>query len=49
MLTYKKDDFDESIEDIMKTVDEIINKNNKNKEKDDEELEKNGKKQYNIN
>ena len=41
MLTYKKDDFDESLEDIMKTVNEIINQN---KEKDDEELEKNGKK-----
>ena len=41
MLTYKKDDFDESLEDIMKTVDKIINQN---EEKDDEELEKNGKK-----
>ena len=41
MLTYKKDDFDESLEDIMETVNKIINQN---KEKDDEELEKNGKK-----
>ena len=32
MLTYKKDDFDESLEDIMKTVNEIINQN---QEKDD--------------
>ena len=40
MLTYKKDDFDESLEDIMKTVNEIINQN---QEKDDAELEKNGK------
>ena len=41
MLTYKKDDFDESLEDIMKTVDEIINQNN---EKEDDELEKKEKK-----
>ena len=40
MLTYKKDDFDESLEDIMKTVNEIINQN---QEKEDAELEKNGK------
>ncbi len=41
MLTYKKDDFDESLEDIMKTVDEIINQNNEN---EDDELEKEEKK-----
>ena len=35
MLTYKKDDFDESLEDIMKTVNEIINQN---QEKEDAEL-----------
>ena len=46
MLTYKKDDFDESLEDIMNTVNKIINQNEKNddEKKDDEELEKNGKK-----
>ena len=46
MLTYKKDDFDESLEDIMKTVNKIINQNeeNDNEKKDDEELEKTGKK-----
>ena len=46
MLTYKKDDFDESLEDIMKTVNKIINQNEKNvdEKKDDEELEKNAKK-----
>ena len=26
MLTYKKDDFDESLEDIMESVNKIINK-----------------------
>ena len=41
MLTYSKDDFDESLEDIIKSANEIINKN---QEKEEEELEKNKEK-----
>ena len=41
MLTYKKDDFDESIDDIMKSVEKIINKNTKN---DEDKNEPKGKK-----
>ena len=36
MLTYKKDDFDESLEDIMKTAEKIIN-GNQEEEQDEEE------------
>ena len=39
MLTYKKDDFDESLEDIMKSVDEIINKSMEEKKQEEEEKE----------
>lgn len=46
MLTYKKDDFDESLEDIMQFANDLINKNkedkDKNKRNNKEELEKNG-------
>ena len=41
MLTYSKDDFDESLEDIIKSANEIINKN---QEKEEEKLEKNKEK-----
>lgn len=37
MLTYKKDDFDESLEDIMKTAEKIINGNQDEEEQDKEE------------
>ena len=43
MLTYKKDDFDESIEDIMESVNKIISKNQKKseeQEENDDQLEK---------
>lgn len=36
MLTYKKDDFDESLEDIMKTAEKIINGNQNEEEQDKE-------------
>ena len=39
MLTYKKDDFDENLEDIMKSVNEIITKNQKNDEEENTEKE----------
>ena len=39
MLTYKKDDFDESLEDIMKSVDEIINKSMEEKKQEEEKEE----------
>ena len=45
MLTYSKDDFDESLEDIMQSVNEILNKTGKGyetkEEKDEVEKEKN--------
>ena len=37
MLTYKKDDFDESLEDIMKTAEKIINGNQNEEEQGKEE------------
>ncbi len=40
MLTYYKDDFDESLEDIMKSVEEIISQNTEKEENCDDELEK---------
>ena len=33
MLTYKKDDFDESLEDIMQFANDLINKNDKDEKK----------------
>lgn len=35
MLTYKKDDFDESLEDIMKSVQNIIAQNTEENKEDD--------------
>ena len=42
MLTYKKDDFDESLEDIMKTAEKIINgsQNEEEQGKEEGKLEK---------
>ena len=41
MLTYKKDDFDESLEDIMKSVQKIITQNTeKDKDKDEKDSNK---------
>ena len=43
MLTYSKDDFDESLEDIMQSVNEILNKTGKGYEtKEDSKENKNG-------
>ena len=36
MLTYKKDDFDESLDDIMKTAEKIISGNQNEEEQDQE-------------
>ena len=41
MLTYKKDDFDESLEDIMASVDKIINANKEEDTEENENEEKN--------
>lgn len=43
MLTYSKDDFDESLEDIMKSVNSILNKTGKGYETIEEDDEKNKK------
>ena len=40
MLTYKKDDFDESLEDIMKSVQKIITQDTE-KDKDEGEKDRN--------
>lgn len=39
MLTYKKDDFDESLEDIMESVNKIISENQEKKEEETEQEE----------
>ncbi len=39
MLTYNKDDFDESLEDIMKSVNSILNKTGKGYETTEEDEE----------
>lgn len=36
MLTYKKDDFDESLDDIMSSIDEILNKKGITRNKEQE-------------
>ncbi len=43
MLTYNKDDFDESLEDIMKSVNEILNKTGKGYETAEDSKEKKNK------
>lgn len=44
MLTYSKDDFDESLEDIMQSVNEILNKTGKGYETvEEDEKEKKDK------
>ena len=40
MLTYNKDDFDESLDDIMKSVNDILNKTGKGYETVEEEKKK---------
>ena len=40
MLTYSKDDFDESLEDIMKSVNSILNKTGKGYETTEEDEDK---------
>lgn len=43
MLTYKKDDFDENIDDIMNSINGILQKKNLNveiKEEDEKKIEK---------
>ena len=39
MLTYKKDDFDESLEDIMDSINGIISENQEKKEEETEQEE----------
>ena len=43
MLTYNKDDFDESLDDIMKSVNSILNKTGKGYETIEENEEKENK------
>lgn len=48
MLTYNKDDFDESLDDIMKSVNDILNKTGKGYEtKEDSKENKNENKNSN--
>ena len=49
MLTYSKDDFDESLEDIMQSVNEILNKTGKGYETKEVSKENKNENNNNIN